>query len=306
MTTFRWIASLVPTLTIVVPLLAESHCPGNAASLSFRLVNGYQIVVPVSINHSGPYDFLLDTGTQMTILAPSLADELHLNAEGAAVVEGAGFQQSASPAKLELLEAGSYAVSNQKALVYRLLNLRSVDSRIRGILGEDFLEHFDVLIDHAHKRLCLDDSGSMGARIKGLHIPLVTPAQAENEATLPRLLIIEARLSGETGPVRLMLDSGANIPYLYNTSQRLAPQATSFGGRSLVGSGADGDHKVFSALPPQKVKIGSLELPEITFLTLAYPRKKSSTSKFDGLLTMNLFRAVFISYSGQFVVLEPR
>ena len=52
----------------------------------FRLVNRYQIVLAVSINHSGPYDFLLDTGTQITMVDPSLAVELHLNTMGAAVV----------------------------------------------------------------------------------------------------------------------------------------------------------------------------------------------------------------------------
>jgi hypothetical protein len=187
-----------------------------------------------------------------------------------------------------------------------LLNLRNVDSRIRGILGEDFLEHFDMLIDYGHRLVCLDNSGVMRTEVEGPHIALVTPAQTADGAPLPKLLIIAARLSGETQPVRLMLDSGANIPYLYNTSQRLVPQRTSFGGMSLVGSGADGDQKVFSALPPQQVKIGSLELPSVTFLTLAYARKDSRTGEFDGLLTMDLFRRVFISHSDHFAVLEPR
>ena len=105
-----------------------------------------------------------------------------------------------------------------------------------------------------------------------------------------------------------MLDSGANIPYLYNNSQPL-PQVMaqrSFGGASLVGTSADGDQRVFAALPPQKMRIGSLDFPEVTFLTLAYTRKDSPTKEFDGMLTMNLFRSVFISYVGQFVVLQPR
>jgi Aspartyl protease len=309
MTTFRWFASLVLTLTIVPALLAESHCPGNVASLPFRLVDGYQIVMAVSINHSRPYDFLLDTGTQITMVDPSVAAELHLNTTGAAVVKSVGFRESASFTELDLLEAGSNAVANQKVLVYGLLNLRSVDPHIRGILGEDFLEHFDILIDYAHRLLCFDNSAAMRAEVKGPHITLATPAQTADGAPLPKLLIIAARLSGETRPVRLMLDSGANIPYLYNTSQHLAPQhmaQTSFGGASLVGSGADGDQHVFSALPPQEVKIGSLELPNVTFLTLAYARKDSHTTEFDGLLTTDLFRYVFISHAGHFVVLEPR
>ena len=61
MTTFRWFASLVLAATIVPAPAAETHCPGNVASLPFRLVNRHQIVVAVSINHTGPYNFLLDT-----------------------------------------------------------------------------------------------------------------------------------------------------------------------------------------------------------------------------------------------------
>jgi hypothetical protein len=175
--------------------------------------------------------------------------------------------------------------------------------------GEDFLEHFDLLIDYAHRLLCFDDSAVMRAEVKGPHIALVAPAQTADGAPLPELLIIAARLSGETRPVRLMLDSGANVPYLYNTSQHLVPQSmapTSFGGRSLVGSGADGNQHVFLALPPQEVKIGSLALPSVTFLTLAYARKDSRTTEFDGLLTTDLFRRVFISHADHFAVLEPR
>ena len=309
MTTFKWFASLVITATIVPTLLAESHCPGNVARVPFRIVNRYQIVLGVSINHSGPYDFLLDTGTQITMVDPSLAVELHLHTTGAAVVRGVGFHESASFTRLDLIEAGSHALANQKVLVYGLLNLRSVDPHVRGILGEDFLEHFDMLIDYAHKLLCFDDSAVMRAEIKGPHIALVTPPQRADGAPLPKLLIIAARLSGETRPVRMVLDSGANIPYLYNTSQRLLPQTmapASFGGRSLVGSGADGNQHVFSALPPQEVKIGSLALPSVTFLTLAYARKDSRTTEFDGLLTTDLFRRVFISHADHFAVLEPR
>lgn len=306
MTTFKWFVSLVLTATIVPALLAESHCPGNVASLPFRLVNRHQIVLPVSINHSGPYDFLLDTGTQITMLGPSLAAELHLNTTGAAVVSGAGIHESASFIQLDLIEAGSNAVANQKVLVYGLLNLRTVDSHIRGILGEDFLEHFDMLIDYAHNLVCLDDSAVMRSEMKGQHVALVTPAQTADGAPLPKLLIVAARLSGETQPVRLMLDSGSNISYLYNTAQHLVHQQTPFGGMSLVGSGPDGDQKIFSALPPQQVKIGSLKLSSVTFFTLAYAPKKSRTIEFDGLLTIDLFRRVFISHIGHFAVLEPR
>jgi len=42
---------------------AEPHCPGNVASVPLHLTNSHQMIVAVSVNHSGPYNFLLDTGT---------------------------------------------------------------------------------------------------------------------------------------------------------------------------------------------------------------------------------------------------
>ena len=114
MSTFKWFASFVLAATIVPALPEDPHCPGNVASVPFRLVNRYQMIVAVSVNHFGPYNFLLDTGTQVTMVDPSLAAELDLNTQGSAEVAGVGFLASAPVAQLDLLEAGSHAVANQK------------------------------------------------------------------------------------------------------------------------------------------------------------------------------------------------
>jgi hypothetical protein len=63
MSTFKWLASFVLAATIVPALPAEPHCPGNVASVPLHLKNSHQMIVAVSVNHSGPYNFLLDTGT---------------------------------------------------------------------------------------------------------------------------------------------------------------------------------------------------------------------------------------------------
>jgi|ERR1035441_1942933 hypothetical protein len=304
MTNVKGFASLVLAATIVPVLPAETHCPGNVASLPFRLVNRHQIVLAVSINHTGPYNFQLDTGTQVTMIDPSLATGLHLETQGAAIVAGAGSRQSASLAQLDLLEAGSHSVANQRVLVYDLQNLQSADLHIQGILGEDFLDRFDMLIDNAHSLLCLDDSAAMRSGVKGLHIPLVAAAERANGPALPGLLIVAARLTDGTRPVHLMLDSGANAPFLYNTSQYMALQLSQT--VALRGSGVDGAQRIFSALPPQDVKIGSLELSGVPFFSLAGIQKDSLAKGFDGVLTIGLFRRVFIDQSDHFAILEPR
>lgn len=304
MTNFKGFASLVLAATTVSTLSAETHCPGNVASLPFQLVNRHKIVVAVSINHSGPYNFLLDTGTQITMVDPSLAAQLHLDTQGSAVVAGAGSRQSASFAQVDLLEAGTHSVANQKVLAYDLENLRSADLNIQGVLGEDFLERFDMLIDNAHKLLCLDDTAAMRAAVKGTHIPLLAPAQTEDGAPLPNLLIFAVRLSDGMRPVRLLLDTGTNAPILYNTATYMALQLSQ--NMNLRGSGMDGGQRIFSALPPQDLKIGSLQMRGVAFYSLAGVQKDSLAKGFDGVLPMGLFRTVFIDHADRFAVLEPQ
>lgn len=303
MTTLQWFTSLVLAATIVPSLAAETHCPGNVASVPFRFVDRHRIVVAVSINHTGPYNFLLDSGTQITMIDPSLAVALHLDAQGAAMVAGVGSGQSASYAQLDLVEAGSHAVARQKVLVYDLHNLHSADSRLQGILGEDFLEHFDLLIDNAHRLLCLDNSAAMRAEVKGPHIPLVTAAEADEVGALPAFLLITARLSNGLRPVRLLIDSGANEPVLFKTSEYMLLRPSH--DVPVSWTGVDGAQRSLSVLPPQDVNIGSLKLPAVSFFSLATTDKDSCVKGFDGVLTTGLFRRVFIDHADRFAVLEP-
>jgi hypothetical protein len=300
MATFKWFASFLLAATMVHTLPAETRCPGNVASLPFRTVNRHQMIVPVSINHAGPFSFLLDTGTQMTMVDPALAAAIHLETTGKADVASVGMQAAASFAQADLVEAGSHSVANQKVLVYDLANLQATGLNIQGVLGEDFLEQFDMLIDNGHSLLCLDDSAAMRGEVKGSRIPLL--AQADG-SQLASSLIVVARLSDGMRPVRLKLDSGSNVPFLYNTSEYMA--LGMFRGASLHG-GSGTAQKTFMALPPQDVKIGSAELGTVPFITLASAQKNTHTSEFDGLLTMGLFKRVFIDHADHFAVLEPQ
>ncbi len=166
MSTFEWFASLVLAATIVPALPAEPHCPGNVASVPLHLINSHQMIAAVSVSQTGPYNFLLDTGTQITMIDPSLAVELHLKTQSRAEVVGVGFRSAASLAELDSMEAGSQAVGKLLVVVKALEHLQPSGLPIRGILGEDFLARFDVLIDNAHHLLCLDDTKTLQATVK--------------------------------------------------------------------------------------------------------------------------------------------
>ena len=302
MTSFELFATLVLTASAASTLTAETHCPGNAASVPLRLVNRHQMIVPVSINHTGPFSFLLDTGTQMTMLDPTLAATLKLSTSGTAEVVSVGVSAWASFAQVELIEVGSRSTANQKVLVYDLKNLQVTGLKIQGVLGEEFLEQFDILIDNAHSVLCLDNAGTMQTEVKGQHVDLLEPETKSGAAPLAHSLIVSARLSDGMRPVRLKLDSGANVSFLYNTSDYLALGV--YHGAALRGGGANGSPRTFTALPAQKVNIGSVDLGKVTFITLAGAKNDSRTPDFDGLLMMGLFKRIMIDHANHSAMLE--
>jgi predicted aspartyl protease len=151
-----------------VQLHAQS-CLANVKAIPFRSINHHQIIVSVSVNHSGPYDFLLDTGTQMTVLDESLASELGITSMGNATVAGLSFQGGVALAQLSSLEVGDHALTNQSVLIYNMKNVQAAGYAIRGLLGDDFLSRFDVFIDHTHNVLCIDDTGSMRGEVARSH-----------------------------------------------------------------------------------------------------------------------------------------
>jgi Aspartyl protease len=156
-------------LAVLCPWMvrAQSGCPANVKAIPLHKLNQHQMVVGVSINHSGPYDFLIDTGTQMTVVDQELAAELRLAATGPANVAGVSVKGTATYARLDSLELGGHAAINHDVVVYDMQDVQGAGFALRGLLGEDFLSGYDVLIDKTHSVLCIDDTGAMLAGLSG-------------------------------------------------------------------------------------------------------------------------------------------
>jgi predicted aspartyl protease len=294
-------AIIVP---IVPTLAAELHCPGNVAGLPFQLVNRSQIITPVMINHTGPYDFLVDTGTDITMIDPSLAAKLQLKSQGGGRVFALSSEMRASFSQLELIEVGPHAIANQEVVVRKLDYSLAADVHIRGILGANFLHRFNVLIDNAHKMLCLDGTRAMQIAMKGEHIALVTRTPPADREWSPALLLLAVHLpSIGSKPLLLQLDSGSNVPFLYDPAKYLLVGLS--GTRLLGGQGLDGIVRTFVRLPTQEMRIGNLIFPGISFTSFLITNRDGFRGEKDGLLPTGLFRSVYIGYADRFVVLVP-
>jgi hypothetical protein len=105
-------------------------------------------------------------------------------------------------------------------------------------------------------------------------------------------------------PVLLKLDSGTNVSFLFNAYQYLPLGLLR--STSLLGGGLDGAQHPYATMPLQDLHIGPLEIPRVPFVTFAdSPEGLSRTSAYDGLLTLGIFRRVFICHTHHFAVFEP-
>jgi hypothetical protein len=282
---------------------AETRCPGNIDGLRPRIVARALIVIPVRINNAGPFDFIVDTGSQVTVIDPALASELRLKFLGSAgLVSVSGIAQ-ASVGILDSIEAGKHAVKKAYVVVQDLGAIREADSHIRGVLGLNFLSHFGLLIDYRHDLLCLDETAGLQDSVRGEHIALVPPRRPGGELPFTERLVIAVQLS-DTGQreIRLQLDSGSDGPVLYAGNRELEQPLLQRA--KLQGPEVGDARRAFAVLPPQDMKLGSRLVRKVPFVTPANGSQNVPDREEDGILPTVLFQRVFISHSERFVVLE--
>jgi Aspartyl protease len=304
MSFFRCLGSVVLAISVIPVIRAEPRCPANVTSLPLRLVQSSLIVVSVRIDHSGPYDFVVDTGAQISTVDAPLAAELHLKAEGTTGSAGVATFQRNEFVHLGLIQAGDRSVMDSLAIIGNIADLHAADPRIRGILGDDFLEHFDLLIDNRRKVLCLDDGDSLASSIKSEHIGLAVPLGGV-DLPFMRPLIITVRSTGSgSPPILLRLDSGSNAAVLYS-----AAAATLSGQRrervdSVLTRVVYGGKQGFQILPLMDLRISPRVIAKVSFAVPLNSLGRGPTTREDGVLPTMVFGKVFISAKGQYATVD--
>ena len=124
---------------------------------------------------------MVDTGSQLNVIDPALAAQLNLKLQGTVGLVATAAYSQASVGVLDSLQAGSQMVFKPLVIIQDLGSIQAADPSIRGVLGENFIAHFDLLIDYGRRLLCLDEAKLIENDVPGERIPLVTPKTPGNE-----------------------------------------------------------------------------------------------------------------------------
>jgi hypothetical protein len=263
----------------------------------FRTAGESMIVVPVTINGAGPFDFLLDTGSTHTLIDRKLAEELHLPPAGEMI-----FEMPQRTSTLRLAHTGSVSMGDATVLNLNMAIInRPVEPfpKVRGTLGEDFLRYFDLLIDYRRHLIQFERGpGILGAGLSGEHLQLSDYGLTGEKLTADRLVVV-AQFTELYKDAKLLLDSGTSSLLLCSQrSRREIPLKSVTQSGSVIG--ASGSSMSADA------QTGNLRLGNRLFtdVTMILPAQSFPSIDVDGFLPTSLFRSIFISHSGRFVILE--
>jgi predicted aspartyl protease len=170
---------------------------GAATHLAMAADGHDRLTVAVHLGGGGPFQFLIDTGSDRTSVSNELARRLGLTERQGAVLHSATGSSRVRMAFLPELYTGRRAVRHIHAPM-----LAAADIGADGILGIDSLRSQRVLFDFAEGRLSI--------------LPGDSPASVDEGAILVRarrregrLVITDAKVDGEA--VSVVIDTGSSV-----------------------------------------------------------------------------------------------
>jgi predicted aspartyl protease len=260
-------------------------------TVKFQLRSGYLMVVQARVNGAGPFSFLVDTGTTRTVIDPELASQLQLPAVGEVNVTTVLHYRQDKLVRLQDIRLGQASVSGLGAIVDKLTRQKMLAPGIRGVLGEDFLSRFDLLIDYKERVIRFGEPPPAGERCR-----FEATGQYQGAPTTNRLLIDVEFMQVSGNKVQLQLDTGARTPELFPVSHDSHPSQP-WGSSMATSNGANGVI-VHSNVT---LKIGATMIPGQDVVQ----SRRAVAFDAAGLLPAAIFHRIYICHSGGYVVLNP-
>jgi hypothetical protein len=278
--------AVVLALVLLVPVRGGSVEAG-ARRIPLRIVAGRLLIVPVMVDGTGPYPFLLDTGATRSLVDETLADRLRLPPAGAVAHETAADSGTAVLVRGALTLGG---VPGDGTLIrVSLDSLADLDPRPRGVVGQDLLRLANWWIDYRSASLVEDADGTVGDGDLGERLRVYWH---DERPAIDTVLPDQSRL-------RLVLDSAASSPVLFRLSPSQPPVThasaavlTTLGGPTAVALASVGP-----------LRAGGASIPRVDAAFLGEPAQRRAE---DGLLPTGLFQGIYFDNRAGTVVLNPR
>jgi predicted aspartyl protease len=264
------------------------------APLSFHLTPQGAIVVPVNVNGAGPRPFLVDTGSNGSVISDELASALGAKIVAKTTMTSATGQKDALVAGIEHLAMGDVTASGVLMTLaspdaFNLPDIAASGQKVEGVIGQDVLAALRYTIDYDKRRIVWH-----GAGIQVPRRATVFDLEAQND----RFVVL---LPQNGRVLRLVPDTGAETLVLFQgddrTQTRVARPHKSTGLTSLTGTRAARPTVV------PVLRVGSTTLTDVAAVIVG---RESGSPSVDGLLPLHLFARVTFNGPERQLFIEDR
>ncbi len=157
-------AGLIATLIMIATGRAHAQTapvvatvPLNAELIQLQRDYSDRMTVPVYVGTQGPFKFLIDTGSERTVLSRQVATTLGLAVTGNSTVVGV-----AGSIPVDLVDVDEISLGKRTYYTLTAPLLEGAHIGADGIVGLDSLQDQRVLIDFAANRIAIGDALSLG------------------------------------------------------------------------------------------------------------------------------------------------
>ncbi|WP_421854280.1 aspartyl protease family protein [Novosphingobium sp.] len=155
------LATSALALATPAPLPPVEGGPGAIDIVKTDIDRHDRMTVPVRIGHNGgqagPFDFLVDTGAERTVLARDIAQRLRLPTTGQGLLIGIAGTQNVDLVEIDEINLGRRSFYGLTAPLLDGYNIGA-----DGIIGLDSLQDQRVLLDFDKKRMSIGDAAQLG------------------------------------------------------------------------------------------------------------------------------------------------
>ena len=269
----------------------------RSAKVKFRLTGGAQplILLPVQVNGSGPFEFILDTGAGTSLLSSDLAKELEVKIIGSKEGKSAGGKVAVSLAKTDSLAVGETELHDVDVGIVDLAHIgKTIGAKIDGDLGYNFLKHFRVTIDYCNCEVRLDDP----KRVENFGRSAKTEVPMRLASPAKPLILVDVHANGR-GPFQFAIDTGTSTTAITPGLAKEVAAATSPVGPITTG----GAHVDVTAGTLQSFQVGAAKIDNMPVVVADFFAMLSDAigAKLDGIVGYNFLRnyKVVIDYPGE-------
>jgi hypothetical protein len=260
---------------LLVPGLAAASPP---TALSFVLTPQGAIIVPIAINGSEPVSFLLDTGSNGSVISEPLATALGIDVVARTTMTSASGQKQALVARIERLTLGPVSTDGVLATIVSTGDLQLPDTAgrkhaIQGVVGQDVLGRLRYTIEYRTRQIVWR-AACAGAPAHASRFEL----ERQDERFVVRLPQADREL-------RLVPDSGAEALVLFDSAATVADSTAA--GTAIGLTGIAGTRAARPAVV-RVLRVGAMTLTDVPAVTIRHEQGSSV----DGLLPLHLFASV--------------